>query len=75
MLNLRLLFKNQKKLTLSLVFKWLDISELKMPKLVDLCVKNLKIRYRGIKMAIINEESYRKHYNTRRNNLDSMFHE
>ena len=38
MLNLRLLFKNQKKLTLSLVFKWLDISELKMPKLVDLCV-------------------------------------
>jgi hypothetical protein len=38
LLNLRLLFKNQKKLTLSFVFKWLDISELKMPKLVDLCV-------------------------------------
>jgi hypothetical protein len=38
MLNLRLLFKNQSKLKLSFVFKWLDISELKMPKLVDLCV-------------------------------------
>ena len=37
LLNLRLLFKNQIELKLSLVFKWLDISELKMPKLVDLC--------------------------------------
>jgi len=37
LLNLRLLFNNQKKLKLSSVFKWLDISELKMPKLVDLC--------------------------------------
>jgi len=37
LLNLRLLFKNKRKLKLSFVFKWLDISELKMPKLVDLC--------------------------------------
>ncbi len=37
LLNLKLLFKNQKKLNLSSVFKWLDISELKMPKLIDLC--------------------------------------
>jgi PIN domain nuclease of toxin-antitoxin system len=36
-LNLRLLFKNQSNLKLTSVFKWLDISELKMPKLVDLC--------------------------------------
>jgi hypothetical protein len=41
LLNLRLLFKNQKKLKLSPVFKWLDISELKMPKLIDLCGKNI----------------------------------
>jgi hypothetical protein len=34
---LRLLFKKQKKLRLSSVFKWLDISELNMPKLIDLC--------------------------------------
>jgi len=33
LLNLMLLFNNQKKLKLSPVFKWLDISELKMPKL------------------------------------------
>jgi ABC-type nitrate/sulfonate/bicarbonate transport system substrate-binding protein len=39
LLNLRLLFKKQKKLTLPPVFKWLDISELKMPKLIDLCGK------------------------------------
>jgi hypothetical protein len=38
LLNLRLLFKKQEKLTLSPVFKWLDIPELKMPKLIDLCV-------------------------------------
>ncbi|MEI6261488.1 MAG: caspase family protein [Deltaproteobacteria bacterium] len=37
LLNLRPLFNNQKKLKSSPVFKWLDISELKMPKLVDLC--------------------------------------
>jgi len=37
LLNLRFLFKNQKKLKLSLSFRWLDISELKMPKLIDLC--------------------------------------
>jgi len=37
LLNLKLLFKNQKKLNLSSVFKWLDISKLKMPKLIDLC--------------------------------------
>ena len=37
LLNLRLLFKNQKKLKLSPVFKWLDISELNMPKPIDLC--------------------------------------
>ncbi len=37
LLNLGLLFKKQKELTLSPVFKWLDISELKMPKLIDLC--------------------------------------
>jgi len=36
LLNLRLLFKNQKKLKLSPVFKWLGISKLKMPKLIDL---------------------------------------
>jgi hypothetical protein len=39
LLNLKLLFKNQKKLNLSPVFKWLDISKLKMPKLIDLCDK------------------------------------
>jgi len=38
LLNLRLLFKNKKKLKSSSVLKWLDISELKMPKLIDLCV-------------------------------------
>jgi hypothetical protein len=37
LLNLKLLFKNKRKLKISLIFKWLDISELKMPKLVDLC--------------------------------------
>jgi len=44
LLNLRLLFKNQKKLKLSSVFKWLDISELKMLKLIDLCdtLENLR---------------------------------
>jgi hypothetical protein len=40
-LNLRLLFINQRKLKLSFVFKWLDISELTMPKLVDLCDKKM----------------------------------
>jgi hypothetical protein len=37
LLNLRILFKNQKKIILYSVFKWLDIFELKMPKLIDLC--------------------------------------
>ena len=37
LLNLRLLFKNQKKIKLFLVSKWLDIFELKMPKLIDIC--------------------------------------
>jgi ABC-type amino acid transport substrate-binding protein len=44
LLNLRLLFKNQKKLRLSSVFKWLDISELNMPKLIDLCAQMVDIR-------------------------------
>jgi len=46
LLNLGLLFKKQKKqkkLKLSFVFKWLDISEMKVPKLIDLCVKIFNI--------------------------------
>ena len=41
LLNLRLLFKNQTKLRLSSVFKWLDISKLKMPKLIAYCSFNI----------------------------------
>ena len=48
LLCLRLLFKNQIKLKLSFAFKWIDISELKMPKLVDLCVWARLLRRRCV---------------------------
>jgi sialic acid synthase SpsE len=33
---------------LSPVFKWLDISELKMPKIIDLCAKNKTIARKSL---------------------------